>query len=225
VAKRPTRKAKEPEAPSLHEYVEHAADRILEHKFTIVVALSLVVVALVFLGVRRREAAGGEARAWELFSLSQDPAALRLVLSEVEGSTAYPWAVRQVAGNLYRQGKFGEARRLLEPLVDQPDVGPRARGYCLYTLGCVCLEEGQVAQARKHLEKALTYAEESPFLRERVSGTLTALEDWPLAAWSAEGGEGTPEEASAAGSTTGPSEEPVPGSERPEETAGPETTP
>ena len=206
MARRQLRRDAQPEPPTLHEYVERAADWVLRYKLTVIVVAAVVICALVVIGLRREEARGDEAQAWERFGQSQGPVELRLALSELEGTTAYPWAALRAATGFYREERFEEARQVLEPVVADPQVDPYPRAYCLYVLGCIAVEEGQPAEAKNYLEKALTCGQESPFLRERAEEILAALADWPPPHWGEQASEASSEDASAGTSAEAPAE-------------------
>jgi predicted negative regulator of RcsB-dependent stress response len=199
VGKRSSRRDQPPPSAGLHEYAERAAEWILRYKFTLVVVVVLVVGAAALTGWRRRGAQAEEVQAWQRMAESQTAAELRLALPELDGTSAYPWAALRLGSYLYRQEEFEEARRVLEPVVSDPELAPYPRGYCFYVLGCIYLEGGRTAQAKIALEKALTEGHESPFLQELVSRVLTALADWPPAG---------PPEGEAQGAPTGSTSSP-----------------
>ena len=178
MAKRRTRRDATPPPPGLHEYAEHAAEFVFRYKFTVIVALALVVGALGLTWMHWHRARGSDVRAWEIFSQSRLDE-LRRALPELEGTTAYPWASLEVAAALYHQGRLAEAQALLEPVALDPELDPYARGYCLYVLGCIHAEQGETAQAKKCLKNALTVNEKSSFLQELVVRQLAALDGWP----------------------------------------------
>ena len=187
MARHRVRRDAQPPPPGWHDYVEHAAEWILHHKFTVIVAAALVIGLLGLAWAHWRQAQGREAQAWEVMAQSTTLDELRRALPELEGTRAYPWAANQVATDLYRRGHFQEARRTLEPVVSDPELDPYPRGYCLYLVGCTYVEEGRADQARESLEKALTVNPESSFLRERVTRVLDSLEGWPPAGSGVEG--------------------------------------
>lgn len=206
MAKRKPQTRNAPSGPSLHEYAERASEWILHYKFTVIAAAAVLLGALVLIWVRGHEARASEARAWaEVTRLgAEDLEGLRAGLAELEGTSAYPWAVLEAAVRLYHRGDFQEARSLLEPVAENPEIDPYPRGYCLYLLGCIYLETERPGPARKSLEKALTVNGKSPFLRELVSGQLEALKDWPPGGRSDSGGEaGSAEPTPRTGSTEG----------------------
>ena len=179
MARHRVRRDAQPPPPGWHDYVEHAAEWILHHKFTVIVAAALVIGLLGLAWAHWRQARGHEAQAWETMAQCATIDELRRALPELEGTRAYPWATMQAATYLYRSGRVQEARRTLEPVVSDPELDSYPRGYCLYLVGCTYLEEGRTEEARKSLEKALTVNAESPFLRELVTQVLGSLEQWP----------------------------------------------
>jgi len=179
VAKHRVRRDAQPPSAGWHDFVEHASERILHHKFTVIVAAGLVIGLLGVAWAHWRQSQGHEAQAWQIMAQSTTFDELRRALPQLEGTRAYPWAADQVATYLYRRGRFQEARRVLEPVVSDPEVDPYPRGYCLYLVGCAYLEEGRTEEGRESLGKALTVNPESSFLRERVTRVLNSLKGWP----------------------------------------------
>lgn len=201
MAKRRVRRDALPPAPGLHQYAEHAAEFVFRYKFTVIVALALVVGALGLTWMHWHRARGSEARAWETFGQSRRDE-LRRALPELQGTGAYPWASLQVAAGLYHQGRLADAHALLEPVALDPDLDPYPRGYCLYVLGCIYAEQGRTAQAKNCLKNALTVNEKSSFLQGLVTRQLVALDGWPPTDAGSEKAETEP-----ADLTTGPDKE------------------
>lgn len=216
MAKRKPRRPAPAAGPGLHEYAEHAAEWVLHYKFTLIVAAAVVVGVAVLAGSRRRGARTSEVQVWEKLTTlgrrGQDLEGLRADLSELEGTSAYPWAALKVAARFYYRGRFQEARAILEPVAENPEVAPYPRGYSLYLLGCLYIETDQPTQARKSLEKALTVNGESPFLQELVRAQLEALRDWPPEGQPGPGAAARPAEAASEAQATSPS--PPPGDDQ-----------
>ncbi len=179
MARHKVRRDAQPPPPGWHDHVEHAAERILHHKFTVIVAAALVIGLLGLVWSHWRQERGRETRAWETMAQAQGLDDLRLALPELQGTTVHPGAALQVGRHLYRLGRYQEARRTLEPVAGDSGLDPYPRGYCFYLVGCTYLEENRTEEARKSLEKALTVNSESPFLRELVTQVLDSLEQWP----------------------------------------------
>jgi len=186
VAKRPIRRDLKPEAPSIHEYLEHAADWVLEYKFTVAMVAVLAIALLVYLSHRGRAARADETGAWQTFRGSQNAEDLRLALPELKDTSAYPWAAIRLGTLYYWDQKYDEAIRVVEPVVRDPEVAEVPRAFAYHLLGCAYAEAGDTDEAKVHLKKALTYGKESPYLQGLTQGTLQALKDWPPAGLEAE---------------------------------------
>ena len=167
-----------PAPASFHEYAEAAAEWVFRYKFTVIVAVA-VLVGVVLLWARRGGRSAGESRAWEKFSEAATAEELEQNLGGLKGTSAYPWAALRVGSFYYGQHRFTDAERVLEPLAADEKAPAYPRGLALYVLGCAYLEVGNVVQAKNSFEKALTVNGKSPFLQELVARQQAALKDWP----------------------------------------------
>jgi tetratricopeptide (TPR) repeat protein len=190
-----------PAPASFHEYAEAAAEWVFRYKFTVIVAVA-VLVGVVLLWARRGGRSAGESRAWEKFSEAATAEELEQNLGGLKETSAYPWAALRVGSFYYGQHRFTDAERVLEPLADDEKAPAYPRGLALYVLGCAYLEVGNVALAKNSFEKALTVNEKSPFLQELVARQEAALVDWPPKASAGEQTTSTPAGGGAAEATT-----------------------
>ena len=190
-----------PAPAGFHEYAEAAAEWVFRYKFTVIVAVA-VLVGVVLLWARRGGGSAGDTRAWQTFSQAATAGELEQDLGGIKGTSAYPWAALRLGSFYYGQHRFTDTERVLEPLAADEKAPAYPRGLALYVLGCAYLEVGNVAQAKNSFEKALTVNAKSPFLQELVARQEAALKDWPPKASPGEQTTSTPAGGGAAEATT-----------------------
>ena len=188
-----------PPPPGFHEYAEAAAEWFFRYKFTVLVAVALVVGAVV-LWAGRGSSSGKETRAWKAYADAATPEELEQSLPRFKGTSAYPWAALRLGTFYYDRERYQDAERVLEPLTTDEQASAYPRGLALYVLGCTYVEMGHEAQAKNSFEKALTVNGQSPFLKELVAREEAALKDWPPKESSS--GETTTQPAAAGGGET-----------------------